>query len=285
MSHATTNPTDTAVSRGPGGNPGTIGAADIRRLAGLTCGLKQRIRSLLELSPGQRVLDAGCGPGLDAVVVANSVGPAGRVVGIDYDASMIREAIAAGDRATPARVWYQVADAAAIPYGPGTFDRCYSERVLQHTCDAAAVVAELARVTKPGGVIVIADTDWATLSIDTSEPAVERALVRFVGDTIRNGFAGRQLRRLMTSAALTDVAIELWPIVWTDYETFHATSLLLLDMGRRAVRAGVVSNEALNAFEVSLADADGRGEFFASATVVVARGRNSARGPAAHRHD
>jgi SAM-dependent methyltransferase len=247
----------------------------------LTSGVKRRIRSLLELSSGQRVLDAGCGPGLDAVVVADRVGPGGRVVGIDYDVSMIREALASDDQA-PARVWYQVADAAAIPYGPGTFDRCYSERVLQHTCEAAAVMAELVRVTKPGGVIVVADTDWATLSIDTCEPAVERALVRFVGETIRNGFAGRQLRRLMKSAGLTEVAIEPWPIAWTDYETFRATSLLLLDMGRRAVRAGVVSDAALDRFETGLADAGSRGVFFASAVVIVARGRKRAGHAATH---
>src|SRR4029453_16936127 len=187
---------------------------------------------------------------------------------------MIREAMASGHRA-PARVWYQVADAAAVPYGPDTFDRCYSERVLQHTGNAAAVVAELVRVTKPGGVLVVADTDWATLSIDTCEPAVERALVRFAGETIRNGFAGRQLRRLMKSAGLTDVAIELWPIAWTDYESFRATSLLLLDMGRRSVRAGVISDAALDRFETGLADAGRRGVFFASSVVIVARGRKS----------
>jgi SAM-dependent methyltransferase len=238
--------------------------------------LKQRIRSRLELTPGHRVLDVGCGPGLDAIVAADCVGPNGRVAGIDYDASLIREAVAARDRTAPARVWYQVADAAAIPYGPDSFDRCYCERVLQHTSDPAAVVAELVRVTKPDGVIVVADTDWATLSIDATDSSAERALVRFVGETIRSGFVGRQLRRLMTSAGLADVAVELWPIVWTDYELFRATSLSLLDMGRRAVGAGVVSDAALDAFNSGLADAGRRGVFFASAAVVVARGRHRA---------
>ena len=127
--------------------------------------MKQRIRSLLDLAPGQRVLDVGCGPGLDTAAAAECVGPAGRVAGIDYDPSMIRDARAMDDRGTGRnpRVWYQVADAAHIPYRTGALigaaaNVCYSIRT-----DAAAVVREMGRVTKPGGVIVVADTDWATL--------------------------------------------------------------------------------------------------------------------------
>jgi SAM-dependent methyltransferase len=270
---------------GPGSNPGTVSADDIRRLAQLTDGVKQRIRSLLELAPGQKVLDVGCGPGLDAGVVAQSVGPTGLVAGIDYDASMIRQAAAAeSGGAGERRVRYQVADAARIPYRTGTFDGCYCERVLQHTPDAAAVVREMARVTKPGGTIVVADSDWGTLSIDAPEPAVERALVRFVGDTLHNGFAGRQLRRLMRTAGLNAVGVEMWPIVWTDYKVFRATSLSLLDMDRRAAHAGAIPADALTRLDEALTDADARGAFFASAAIVVARGRTGAHGHHAKSH-
>jgi len=273
-----TEPLCPTTPRGPAGNPGTLRADDVRRLALMTAGLKQRIRALLDLAPGHRVLDVGCGPGLDASAVAESVGPTGRVAAIDYDPAMIRAACSTREaRATGARgIWYQVADAAGIPYRTNTFDGCYCERVLQHTSDAATVVHEIARVTTPGGVIVIADTDWATLSIDAPEPAVERALVRFVGDTLRNGLAGRQLRRLMTDAGLTDVEVEMWPIVWTDYQLFRSTSLSLIHMDRRAIGAGAVSADDVARLDEALIDADRRGVFFASAAVIVARGRKSA---------
>ena len=268
------------TSPGPAGNPGTIGPGDLRRLAKLTHGLKGHIRSLLGLADGDRVLDVGCGPGLDTSVAAGLVGPTGRVAGIDYDASMIREARAARAHGadTDSRVSYLVADAAGLPYRDGTFDCCYCERVLQHTHHPDSVVGEMVRVTKPGGVIVIADTDWATLSIDAPDARVERALVRFVGETLCNGYAGRQLRRLMTSAGLAEVKVEMWPLVWTDYRLFRATSLSLLDMEARAVRAGSVSAGDLADLHGALADADRRGEFFASGAVVVARGRRCANG-------
>jgi SAM-dependent methyltransferase len=279
MQHSVTiGPVPQRAATGPGSNPGTVGADDIRRLAQLTDGVKRRIRSLLELRPGHFVLDVGCGPGLDTAVVAQHISPTGRVAGIDYDASMIRRARTAGAHgADQRRVWYQVADATRIPYRTGTFDSCYCERVLQHTADAAAVVREMARVTKPGGTIVAADTDWGTLSIDAPDPALERAFVRFVGDTLHNGFAGRQLRRLMKTAGLNAVGIEMWPIVWTDYKVFRATSLSLLDMDRRAVDAGAVSAAALKRLDRALTDADRRGVFFASAAIVMARGRNGTR--------
>ena len=274
-----TEPSCPATHRGPSENPGTVSSDDVRRLALMTVGLKRRIRALLDLAPGQRVLDVGCGPGLDASAVAESVGPAGRVAGIDYDPAMICAARNADEpraAGTP-RVWYQVADAAGIPYRTNTFDACYSERVLQHTSNAATVVGEMARVTKSGGVIVVADTDWATLSIDAPEPAVERALVRFVGDTLRNGFAGRQLRRLMTTAGLTHVEVEAWPLVWTDYMLFRSTSLSLMRMEGRAVGAGALSADDVASLDEALVDADRRGAFFASAAVIVARGRKSMR--------
>jgi ubiquinone/menaquinone biosynthesis C-methylase UbiE len=269
------------MGAGPAANPGTVSPDALRRLARLTRRLKRRIATLLELSPGQRVLDVGCGTGADAAAVGGKLGPAGRAFGIDYDATMIRDArqAVAGRPSTPCLL---VADAAAVPYRAACFDACYSERVFQHVARPSAVIAEMVRVTRPGGRIVIADTDWASLSIDAPDALVERRLVGFVAESLRNGYAGRQLRRLMRNGGIEDVQVELWPLAWTDYGQFCATSLSLLDMHRRAVDAGVVSRAELARLEQSLIDADRRGAFFASGTIVVAYGRCPGKPPAEH---
>jgi ubiquinone/menaquinone biosynthesis C-methylase UbiE len=257
-------------------NPGTVGFEDLKRLARLTRRLKRRIRRLLALAPGQRILDVGSGAGVDAGLVARRVGPAGRVVALDFDAALVCQAAAMAAAARrPSRrpsPWFVVGDGARIPYLSGTFHGCYCERVLQHTPDAAAIVREMVRVTRPGGAIVVADTDWATLSIDAPDGAVERRLVQFAAETLRNGYAGRQLRRLMKAAGLIGVSVEPWPVIWTDYATFRSSSLCLLGLDRRAVRAGVLTSSELARFHEGLADADRRGAFFASATLIVARG-------------
>lgn len=260
------------TAAGPANNPGTVTPDALRRLARLTRSLKRRIRTLLDVSPGQRILDVGCGTGLDLAAFAALVGPTGRACGIDYDAAMIRDArrTTAGAPGTPALL---IGDAAALPYRAAAFDGCYSERVLQHVSRPAAVVAEMVRVTRRGGRIVIADTDWASLSIDAVDAPVERRLVAFAGESLRNGPAGRQLRRLLTGAGALDVRVELRPVTWTDYAGFCATSLPLLDMHRRAVAAGALSVDELARLHASWIDADRNGTFFASCAIVVAYGR------------
>jgi hypothetical protein len=78
---------------------------------------------------------------------------------------------------------------------------------------------------------------------------------------------------MLSDQGLTDVHVEMWPVVWTDYAAFRATSLSLLGVGQRAVKAGVLSSAALAHFHQTLADADDRGAFFATSSIVVARGR------------
>jgi ubiquinone/menaquinone biosynthesis C-methylase UbiE len=53
---------------------------------------KQRTYALMSIQPGDAVLDVGCGPGTDTLILAGLVGPAGRAVGVDSDAAMIAEA-------------------------------------------------------------------------------------------------------------------------------------------------------------------------------------------------
>ena len=262
-------------------NPGRVTASALTRIAGLTQPLKSRIRALLELHPGLAVLDVGCGPGLDAAAVAARVSPGGVVVGLDYDASLIeaarRQPLApAASAEAPV---FAVADATAIPCGDARFDRTFSERVLQHCAAPERVVAEMVRVTRPGGLVLLADTDWGTLSIDTADVSAapaERALTRYVGDTLRNGYSGRQLRRLLLAQQLVDVEVEVWPVVWTDYVTFRATSLAVLDMDARAVRDGALPAEALAQLQTTFENAEAGGSFFASAAIMIARGRKPA---------
>src|SRR5262249_23945077 len=152
-------------------------------------------------------------------------GPDGLVVGIDHDPAMIDAARERARRAGSTRwVRHELADALALPFEPGFFDACRSERLLQHTRDAAAALGERLRLPRPGGQVVVADADWGTLSIDSAERDTERRVVEFVRRTLGNAFAGRELFRLFGEAGLAGVAVEAWPIVWTDYAAFRATS-------------------------------------------------------------
>jgi Methyltransferase domain len=93
-----------------------------------------------------------------------------------------------------------------------------SERLFQHLREPDRALAEMLRVTKPGGWIVVVDTDTATVSIDSDEIELERRLCRFYSDhRVWNGYSGRQLYRRFKQQKMRDINVEIAPVYITDY--------------------------------------------------------------------
>ncbi len=254
-------------------NPGYLEHGDIQKLAQITAKIGSRATQLLDLKPGDCVLDVGCGPGIDTTAMAPIVSRSGTVFGIDYDEAIIREAnINAVDAGVSEWTKHQVANALCLPFNLNTFDASRSERLFQHIVDGSRVFGEILRVTKPGGRIAVADTDWATVSIDTPEIDIERRIARYRADMYHNGYAGRQLYGLFQAAQMSVVAIEAFPIIWTDYQEFRATSFALNDFERRVVEGAAVSSQELQKFTRSLEAAQGAGRFCAMGLMVLVVG-------------
>jgi arsenite methyltransferase len=110
----------------------------------------------LELTYGERVLDIGSGPGLLAYDVAASVGPEGRVCGIDISEDML----ARSRKRCAEQPWteFQIADATNLPYPDDTFDAAVSTQVYEYVADIPRALAELYRVMRKGGRVVVLDT-------------------------------------------------------------------------------------------------------------------------------
>jgi SAM-dependent methyltransferase len=104
---------------------------------------------------GDRVLDAGCGTGSLSMTIAE-VTKAAKIVGIDASKGFIEYARASN---SDTRVSFELGDAQNLPYSDGSFDRCLSLLVVNHIPDTPKAVAEMRRVTKPGGVIATAMWD------------------------------------------------------------------------------------------------------------------------------
>ncbi len=224
----------------------------------------------MQLAPGQHVLDVGCGPGTDTIALAQLVGAEGRVVGVDYDGTMIAEADhRAAQAGLTARVRHQQADAAALPFPAGEFDASRSERLFQHLHDPVAVLREMVRVTKPGGRIVILDTDWATLSMDTPETELEGRWNRHYAERyLHNGFAGRTLYRLFKQQGLAGIMVEMRPLVVTDWRAARLGSNW--DVHAQAIVAdGVMTADEVQRLEASFEAADAAGVFFGSLSLML----------------
>jgi arsenite methyltransferase len=109
------------------------------------------------LSPGERVLDLGCGAGTDSLVAAQMVGGEGRVTGIDMTLEMLAKARSAATRMGAENVDFVEGEVERLTFPDGTFDVVISNGVIDLVPDKDAVFAELHRVLRPGGRIQIAD--------------------------------------------------------------------------------------------------------------------------------
>jgi ubiquinone/menaquinone biosynthesis C-methylase UbiE len=149
----------------------------------------------LAVEAGGRVLDVGCGPGVDLLALAARVGPSGRLVGIDASAAMIAEA---RRRAQEQHIVasFDLGDAQALAFPDAGFDVCRTQRVLMHVPDAQRALAEMVRVTRSGGRVGVFDFDWNTLVIDSPDKETTRAIVLSFSDSLQHGWIGRQLPRL-----------------------------------------------------------------------------------------
>jgi ubiquinone/menaquinone biosynthesis C-methylase UbiE len=120
--------------------------------------LRQRTIGLADLQPGAQALDVGCGTGTLAIEVARRVGRAGRVAGIDPGDQQIARA-----RAKAARrhlsIDFQIGVIEQLPFPDQTFDVVFSTLMMHHLPAPLKRqgLAEVARVLKPGGRLVIAD--------------------------------------------------------------------------------------------------------------------------------
>jgi SAM-dependent methyltransferase len=136
-----------------------------------------RLLDHIGLSPGASCLDAGCGPGETMRLMAERVGTAGRVLGIDVDAALGANALAslhgAGHRHCAFRA-HDVTDEAPIPGAP--FDLVYARLLLFHLPERAAVLTRLWDAVAPGGHLLVQDYDVRAISVLPTLASVEELL-------------------------------------------------------------------------------------------------------------
>jgi ubiquinone/menaquinone biosynthesis C-methylase UbiE len=145
--------------------------------------LEEKVRTLLDLRGDERVLDVGTGAGAFAFAVAPHVR---EVVGVDVSPERLAEARQRAD-AFP-NVSFAEGDARDLPFATGSFDVAATLRTLHHLRRPELVVAELARVTRPGGSILIADQlgpvdPLAAVELDRFERARDATHTRLLPDT------------------------------------------------------------------------------------------------------
>jgi ubiquinone/menaquinone biosynthesis C-methylase UbiE len=227
--------------------------------------VKRRMLEVCPVDPGDQVLDVGCGLGHEARCFAGQVGPQGRVVGIDANPAMIAEARRrAAGLALP--VVFEVGDAHQTGFPDGTFDLCRTERVLRYVDRPGAVLAEMARLTRPGGSVLAFDFDSDQTIVDAPDPALVGRIAGVLDAAVPHPWIGRQLFRLFQRAGLRDVRVVPHALCFSGAAGFAAYQRLNQGTIDRAVQAGQVSASEVAAWWTALEQA-AEAETFLSAVL------------------
>jgi SAM-dependent methyltransferase len=221
------------------------------------------------LRPGLDLLDIGSGPGTITVDFAERLAP-GRVVGIDASADIVASAGRLAVERGLSNVTFRAGNAYALDLPDDSVDIVHAHQVLQHVADPVAVLREMARVVRPGGVIAARDVDYGGAIWYPEPPGL--AVWASVYDAVHRAGggepkAGRRLGAWARAAGLTDVTTSAsvwgfssdeerawWGGLWAD-------RALKSDFATQALETGLATQEDLEAIAAGwrewAADPDG----------------------------
>lgn len=128
---------------------------------------------LPHLRPGQRLLDAGCGPGTVTSGLARAVAP-GPATGLDAAADVLQLARGRAEQQGLDNLRFVQGDIYALADADGSYDVVYANQLLQHLSEPVAALREMRRVLRPGGLLGVRDADYATMSPFPKFPEFER---------------------------------------------------------------------------------------------------------------
>jgi SAM-dependent methyltransferase len=224
---------------------------------------------LPRLTSGVTVLDVGCGPGTITADLAALVTP-GRVTALETTGEALGLARAEIERRGLTTVDFAVGDVHALDFPDAGFDVVHAHQVLQHVGDPVAALREMRRVTRPGGLVAVRDSDYAAFAWFPRVPGLDEWLDLYSRVARGNGGepdAGRRLLSWARAAGFTDVTASSSTWCFADetdrawWGGMWADRVLQSEMARTALATGAASGQDLERISAAwltwAADPDG----------------------------
>ena len=218
-------------------NPAALAAAlEARGRNAAQRRLRLRFLRAIPIRRRDAVLEVGCGTGVVLRDMLPMVGSGGRLAGVDPSRTML----ATARRLTRgASVHLRAADGSKLPFADDSFDVTVAVTVLLHVADPVAVVAEMARVTRPGGRVAVQDQDFGTLAATHPDRALTARILDGVVDRLyEEPYSGRRLPGMLRAAGLDPVRLRADVFLDTTLEPY--TQTFLERRAETAVRFGIV---------------------------------------------
>ena len=163
---------------------------------------------LPHLKAGMDLLDVGCGPASITADLAEHVAP-GRIVALDAAAGALEAARATlSERGLSEQVELARGDVMALPFEDASFDVVHAHQVLQHLADPVGALAEMRRVTRPGGIVAVRDAVYSAMTWFPEPAGMEQWRSVYMATARANGGepdAGSRLLSWARAAGFTDV--------------------------------------------------------------------------------
>lgn len=224
------------------------------------------------------VLDIGCGTGVISRRIARRPGFRGRVIGIDlspyltHTAARLAEAEGVGRR-----IDFRTGDSHTLGIPEASLDAVVAHTLLSHVQDPAAVVKEIARILKPGGVAALFDGDFASMTFGTSDPGQgTRDDERIVNAIVTQPRVLRQMPEMLHAAGLRQT--HCFGHVIADVGTMDYWGPAVESFRKVLPKAGAMTQQEADAWAAAMRERSARGIFFAASNyysyVAVKPGRN-----------
>lgn len=231
---------------------------------------------LIGVTPGERVLDVGCGSGVVTRAMAKRVGPNGMAVGLDPSPALLTVARELAEQeGVGDLVDLREGDARWLPFGDAEFDVVLAVTSLSHIPDGEQAIPELVRVARVGGRVGVFDRDTDSLIIAHPDRDTTRRIVASFSDQqSMDGWLARRLLGRLTEAGLLDVRVRAFTSIERDASGFFA--LGVLRAAETAVLAGVITEEEHKRWVDALREEQAAGRFIVGLTHLFVWGTRPA---------
>lgn len=228
-------------------------------------GQRARVIDMLCPRPGEHILDVGVGPGLLAHDLARMVGETGRLVGLDPAPAMLKMA-----RTRLAAMPYAECvegDAASLKFADASFHAVVSTQVYEYVAALPKALSELHRVLKPGGRVLILDTDWRSIVWHSSDGKRMERVLAVWDDHLSNPHLPATLGAALRRAGFSVTRVEIVPMLSPHWQPVSYAAGIM-----RSIRGFVAANCERHGLEADVVQAwyddqlrlAERGEFFFS---------------------
>jgi SAM-dependent methyltransferase len=218
--------------------------AERERLIAQAGVLAPEARTLLDqlgIEPGWRVIDVGCGPIGVLDLLAERVGPAGAVVGLEPQQRLLavaRELIV--ERGLD-NVQLVEGDAGTPGLPRGSFDLAHARLLLVVVPNPAAVLAQIVALVRPGGMVAVQEVDHISWCCEPPHPAWDRLLAVWRAQYCEGGrdvYIGRRLQGLLHAAGVTDVGVRAFTQVYQAGDPRQTQLLTFVETARERILDG-----------------------------------------------